>query len=109
MVDASIFDVQSQKLLFRAPGTSQVKGNASMSGFSERARAARIEGFNKAVEDLLPNLHTELDSFKERIKSDTTYRVENKPGYSGGGDLGWFSLLLTLALGAGAAMSRRKA
>jgi rhombotail lipoprotein len=40
LVDASVFDVQSRKLLFRAPGTSHIKGSASMAGFSEQARAA---------------------------------------------------------------------
>ena len=87
LVDASVFDVRTNKLLFRAPGTSQVKGSASMAGFSERARAARVEGYNKAVDDLVPKLQTELDSFKERIKTDVAFKVENKPGYSGGGSL----------------------
>ena len=98
MVDASVFDVSSRKLLFRAPGTSQVKGSASLAGFSERSRTARIDGYNKAVEELIPQLQSELQSFKERIKSDSSYRIENKPGYSGGGDFGWLSLLIGLSL-----------
>ncbi len=98
MVDAAVFDVRSHKLLFRAPGTSQVKGSASLAGFSERARAARLEGYNKAVEELIPQLQTELETFKERIKSDVGFKVENKPGYSGGGNLGWLSLLVALIL-----------
>ena len=98
MVDASVFDVGSHKLLFRAPGTSQIKGNATMAGFSERARAAQIEGYNKAVDQLIPQLQSELDNFKERIKSDAAFKVENKPGYSGGGDLGWLNLLFALVL-----------
>ena len=87
LVDASVFDVRTHKLLFRAPGTSQVKGSASMAGFSERARAARVEGYNKAVDDLVPKLQAELDRFKERIKTDGSFKVENKPGYSGGGSV----------------------
>jgi rhombotail lipoprotein len=95
LVDASVFDVRTNKLLFRAPGTSQVKGSASMAGFSERARAGRLEGYTKAVDDLLPRLQTELEGFKERIKTDVAFKVENKPGYSGGGSVDW--LLLALA------------
>lgn len=100
LVDASIFDVRSQKLLFRAPGVSQVKGSASMAGFSERARSARIEGYDKAVADLIPKLQAELDAFKERIKSDSAFKVENKPGYSGGGSFDWllFALVFILAV-----------
>jgi rhombotail lipoprotein len=94
LVDASIFDVRTNKLLFRAPGTSQVKGSASMAGFSERARVARVEGYNKAVDDLVPKLQTELDRFKERIKTDVAFKVDNKPGYSGGGSIDWFLLAM---------------
>ena len=97
LVDASVFDVQSRKLLFRAPGTSRVKGNASMAGFSEQARAARVAGYDQAIGEMIPRLQAELDGFKERIKSDQAYRVENKPGYSGGGSLDWIVLALGLA------------
>ena len=98
MLDASVFDIQSHKLLFRAPGISQIKGSASLAGFSEQARSARIEGYRSAVDALIPQLQTELERFKERIKSDAGYQLENKPGYSGGGDFGWLSLMVALAL-----------
>lgn len=97
LVDASVFDVQSRKLLFRAPGTSRVKGSASMAGFSEQARAARVAGYDQAIGEMIPRLQAELDGFKERIKSDQAYKVENKPGYSGGGSLDWIVLALGLA------------
>jgi rhombotail lipoprotein len=104
LLDASIFDVRSNKLLFRAPGASQIKGSASMASFSESARAARANGYSKAVDDLIPKLQTELDSFKERLKSDASITVENKPGYRGGGSLDALGLalagvLLVLAYG----------
>jgi len=98
LVDASIFDVHSRKLLFRAPGTSQIKGSASMARLSEQSRAAQIEGYNKAVDELIPRLQGELDNFRERIKSDGAFKVENKPGYRGGGAFGWLGLLWVLAL-----------
>ena len=45
LVDAAVFDVSSRQLLFRAPGTSQIKGSSPMVKFSEASRAARGEGF----------------------------------------------------------------
>jgi rhombotail lipoprotein len=98
LLDASIFDVASQKLLFRAPGTSQIKGSASMSGFSESSREARLEGFNKAVDNLIPQLQASLADFKQRIKQDASVRIENKAGYNGGGDVGWLGALIALLL-----------
>ncbi len=109
MVDTSVFDVRSRKLLFRAPGTSQIKGSASLVGFSERSREARLDGYNKAVEELIPRLQAELSGFRERIKTDANFKVENKPGYTGGGDLGWLSVLFALVLGGAAYWARRRA
>ncbi|RFP18831.1 MULTISPECIES: rhombotarget lipoprotein [unclassified Duganella] len=98
MLDASVFDVRSHKLLFRAPGTSQVKGSASWAGFSEKSRAAQAEGYNAAVDQLVPNLQAELDNFRERIKHDANYQVENKEGYKGGGAMDWLGLALVALL-----------
>lgn len=107
MVDASVFDVKSRKLLFRAPGTSQVKGSATMAGYSESVRQAGGAGYAEAVEQLIPNLQAELTAFRERIKHDAGFRVENKEGYKGGGDSGWAGVALA-ALAAGAAWAARR-
>ena len=96
LVDTSVFDIGSRKLLFRAPGSSEVKGAASMAGFSERSRIAQAAGYQKAVDQMIPALRTELEQFKERIKTDATYKVENKPGYAG--DLQWYGLALAAIL-----------
>ncbi|WP_297831319.1 rhombotarget lipoprotein [Pseudomonas sp.] len=109
LVDASVFDVHTHKLLFRAPGVSQVKGGASMAGLGERARAAQTEGYDKAVDDLIPQLQAELDKFKERIKSDAGFKIENKPGYSGGGGLNWVEVVLAGLLIVAAYATRRSA
>jgi rhombotail lipoprotein len=108
MLDASVFDVQSRKLLFRAPGTSQIKGSASMVGIGEKSRAAQTEGYNAAVEQLIPQLQTELDNFRERIKNDAGVKVENKAGYKGGGGMGWISLAFAVLLGGVAYAVRRR-
>ena len=83
MLDISVFDVASRKLLLRAPGTSQVKGAANLSNFSERSRAARTEGYNKAADQLIPALQAEIESFRERLKTNSNMRVEPRPGYLG--------------------------
>jgi rhombotail lipoprotein len=80
-----VFDVASRKLLMRAPGTSQVKGSANLSNFSERSRAARTEGYNKAADQLIPALQTELTAFRERLKTNDKIRVEPRAGYQSGG------------------------
>jgi rhombotail lipoprotein len=106
LVDASVFDIGSRKLLFRAPGSSEVKGSASMAGFSEHTRVAQGEGYQKAVDQMIPALHAELGNFKERIKSDAAFKIENKPGYSAAGDVGWLGLIVALSL-CGVACARR--
>ena len=109
IVDAAVFDVRSRTLLFRAPGSSQVKGNATLVGFSERARKGQTEGYAQAVEQLIPQLQSELGKFRERIKSDASFTVENKPGYRGGGALGWPGLALAGVLAVLACRRRRGA
>ncbi|HWJ93140.1 MAG TPA: rhombotarget lipoprotein [Telluria sp.] len=99
MVDASVFDVKSRKLLFRAPGTSQVKGSATMAGYGEQSRAAQTEGYNKAVDQLIPALQNELASFKERIKSDAGYQIVDRDGRRGGGSFGWAGAVAALLAG----------
>lgn len=98
MLDASVFDVQSHKLLFRAPGTGNVKGSAALVNFSEKSRSARTEGFNIALKNLVPNLQKELSSFKGKVKGDNRFQIEHRQGYSGGGDLGFLGILVAVFL-----------
>ncbi|HXH73062.1 MAG TPA: rhombotarget lipoprotein [Mariprofundaceae bacterium] len=94
MVDASVFDIASRKMLFRAPGVSTIKGSTTMVNYQEEARMARQKGYEDAVAKMLPNLEQELLAFKERIKQNRSVQIEHKPGYKGGGSLGWFGLLM---------------
>ncbi|HNA81449.1 MAG TPA: rhombotarget lipoprotein [Thiobacillaceae bacterium] len=93
LLEAAVFDVSSRKLLFRAPGSSNVKGAAAMMNFTEKSRAARQTGFDQALDALIPNLEKELATYRERVKSDAGVRIENRPGYSGGGALGSLAVL----------------
>jgi rhombotail lipoprotein len=109
MLDAAVFDIKSRKLLFRAPGTSQVKGSATMANFGERSRNAQLDGYRQAVDQLIPQLQNQLADFKERIKSDPNYRVVNKDGYRGGGAFGWLGAALAALVLFIATMLRRRA
>lgn len=95
LLDASLFDVKSSKLLMRAPGVSQVKGSAALVRYEEKARQARVDGFNMALDDLMRNFNLEIAQFKERVKGDASIKIEHRPGYAGGGD-GLLPLLLGL-------------
>jgi rhombotail lipoprotein len=94
MVDAAVFDVRSRKLLFHAPGTSQVKGSATMAGYSKEIRGAQSDGYVQAVDQMIPQLQTQLASFKERARSDPGIQVVGHNGERGGGAFGWLGALL---------------
>lgn len=96
MLDASVFDVNSHKLLFRAPGASNIKGSAALVNVNEKSRAARKDGFNIALKNLIPNLQKELASFREKVKSDKSVRIEHRQEYRGGGDMGLWGILAAL-------------
>lgn len=102
LVDAAVFDVTSRQLLFRAPGTSQIKGSSPMVKFSEVSRAARSEGFRHAVDNLIPQLDRQLENFKVRVAEEKVARITERRGYEGrgGGDggLGGLGLIGLAAL-----------
>lgn len=97
-VDTSVFDVKTHKLLFRAPGLDISEGTATLVNTIEESRKRRAESFDKAMADMTQNLDNELNVFIERVKQEKVAKVVHRPGYSGGGVLGWF-ILLPLLLG----------
>ncbi len=103
LMEAVVYDIKSQKLLFRAPGASQVKASATLVNVTEQLQADSRKGFDAATAQLIANLKTELDNFKARVKdSPTDYQIERQPGYTGAGALdGEFALAL-----AGLALAR---
>lgn len=95
MMDTVLYDIASRKLLFRAPGTSNVKSKATLVNLQEQVREDSIRGFDEASESLIGNLKIQLDVFKEKIKkSPQQYQITRSEGYSGGGsnDI-WFLLI----------------
>lgn len=96
MIDAAVYDISSRKMLFRAPGTSHVKGSATLVNLSEQLRNNSIDGFHLASDNLVVNLQDQLERFKTKVKEKPDiYVIEHKPGYKGGGSMGAvFSLTL---------------
>jgi len=100
LMDAAVYDIPSRKMLFRAPGTSQVKASSTLVNLSEQLRGDSSSGFRLAADDLVANLQDELDRFKKKVKEmPEAYAVRHKPGYTGGGSLGGTYAVALLVLG----------
>ncbi|AIW18849.1 rhombotarget lipoprotein [Vibrio coralliilyticus] len=95
-VDTAVFDINSSKLLFRAPGTSDVESLSTAVGLEETFHENSNEGFDLAVIDMVSNLNSELDMFKTRVKEENVADVSYSDEYSGG-SFHW-SILIFLTL-----------
>lgn len=102
LMEAAVYDIASRNLLFRAPGASQVKAGSTLVDTDRRLREDSGKGFEQATDDLIKNLKTQLEDFRVRVRQapETVARIEHKPGYKGGGALGW-EFAATLAMLAG--------
>ncbi|MGA3283496.1 MAG: rhombotarget lipoprotein [Verrucomicrobiota bacterium] len=108
MMDAVVYDIASRKLLFRAPGISQIKASATPVNLSEQLRIDSERGFNQATTNLVSNLQDQLTLFKERVKSSPEeFKVVAKPGYKGAASLGGLDLILVAGMGVFFLWSRR--
>jgi len=101
MVDVAVFDIDSKKMLFRAPGTSTVKGLTTAIAKKGNLRKDSYKGFQLATDKLVVNLQKELAGFKEKVKkAPETYKVVDRAGYSGyAGANEWFFLGLMIFAG----------
>jgi rhombotail lipoprotein len=98
-VDTAVFDVDTARLLFRAPGADKTADRSTLVEAGETVRKARNASFAAAMEQMTTNLAVELDDFQERVKSDPTVaQTEWKPGHGGGGSAAWLLLILATGL-----------
>ena len=82
VVETAVFDIKSRRLLMRAAGTSNVKGSATLVGFSGQSREARLKSFEEAVTQMIGNLHGEVKTFRERAPTDPKVKLVLPPGYN---------------------------
>lgn len=80
-VETSVFDIKSRRLLLRAGGVSNIRGSATMVGFSELAREARTRGFDEAMTEMIGKLQAEVKTFREQAPKDPSMRLILPPGY----------------------------
>jgi len=95
-IDTAVFDVNSRKMLFRAPGVSDIKKSSTLMQVSQVSNKTKEMGFKLAMTDMSSNLANELSRFKEKIKNDKSVKITLRQGYGGGGGIQW-PLLLILA------------
>lgn len=110
LMEAAVYDIPSRHLLFRAPGANQVRAGSAAVYVSENLRKDSARSFEAATDDLIVNLKTQLEAFRERVKNapSTVATIEHKPGYRGGGAIeAWFVLALAALAGARAWTRRR--
>lgn len=102
MLDAVVYDIPSRRMLFRAPGTSHIRGSATLVNLSEQLRKDSEAGFTEATKQMIANLDQQLLAFRERVKErPAEYTVVRAEGSRGGGALDGFMLVIFAALGAG--------
>jgi rhombotail lipoprotein len=97
-VDTAVFDIKSKKMLFRAPGINKLTKRTTAVGIDEILSEKSLEGFGLAVTDMTVNLDAELASFKTRVKEEKIAKIEHRKGYSGGGPMNLYLLILLLVV-----------
>jgi rhombotail lipoprotein len=89
MLDTAVYDIESRNMLFRAPGTSKIKGRSTPINLSEELREDSINGFKEAAAKMTANLDLQLTNFREKIKEEPErVKLVHRKGFSGVGALG---------------------
>lgn len=100
LMDTAVYDIASRKMLFRAPGNSQIKGASTPVNLAESLRDDSAKGFEQANQLMLGSLDQQLATFRQRLKDrPNEVHVERTPGYSGGGAVDGAWLVAFLGLG----------
>ncbi|MEM6818892.1 MAG: rhombotarget lipoprotein [Pseudomonadota bacterium] len=95
-VDLAVVDVKTQKLLLRAPGFDERRGDVTLVRADESIRRTSLGAMQMATDQMQQNLAVELVRFEERMKTkpddiQVSYR-------GGGGALGVSALLFLIVL-----------
>ncbi len=109
LVEAVVYDIPNRNLLFRAPGTSAIRGHSTLLRTREELQTDARQGLAQAADELIPHLQKELADFQVRIREQPdTIRIVHKPGYTGGGALDRVFAIAVLVLGSLAVRRSRR-
>jgi rhombotail lipoprotein len=118
LMDTAVLDIRSRALLFRAAGESTVKHRSTPVGSGMRVRLDSERGFDLATDEMIANLQSALDAFREQVKTGTVHgegtpavrvvRDPSAPGGTGAGAMGAGELLAAVAMAA-VLLRRRRA
>lgn len=99
-VDTAVFDVDTAKLLFRAPGVDMNRDRSTAIGTEDVIHKQSTASFAAAVDVMTVNLGDELIRFEERVADNPQLAmVSYKDNYGGAGALGgWLLLMLVLLI-----------
>ena len=67
-IESGILSPELGAALSRAPGVSNVKGSSTAVNLSEELRDDSKKGFQQATENMITNLDTQLNRFKDKNK-----------------------------------------
>ena len=96
VVDLAVIDVATSKLLLRAPGFDERRGDVTLVRQDASLRRNSGSALKLASERMQSNLAVELVAFEERLKSEPE---DVKVSWRSGGEaIGWLSLALVSAL-----------
>lgn len=85
MLDATVYDIESRKMLFWAPGFHQGTSRSTLIGIDEEKRNNSIISFYKASDELIINMEKELEILKKKIKDNSDkYVIKRDKRYTGG-------------------------
>ncbi len=99
LMDTAVYAIDSRKLLFRAPGVSQIQGRSTPVNLSEELRVDSQQGFSQASAAMIVNLEQELTNFKTRLKErPDDIQIVRSSNYRGGGSLGSTVLIVLFGL-----------
>ena len=68
MMDTAVYDIKSKKMLFRAPGTSHIKGSSTLINLSEELREDSLKSFEEATANMISSLDFQLAKFRKKIE-----------------------------------------
>ena len=101
LIDAAVYDIASRKMLFRATGTSLVKGESTRARLTEQLRQDSYQGFESAISKLNVQLAYEMYSFRQKLKKkETDVTIAYRSGSRGGGSFDMFGGVLIILFGA---------